>query len=376
MEEVVDARHGALGADSRLHRSRARPARRAKLVNRPLLEVRLQRLVRRVRAVAPAGADDHRGHRHARARATAPTTTAASWPRRSSAHRRGVAAPPRRPAQPERGAARARGAAKPRKGTHGCAPGPGTPAHGAVGSPAPGPDARPARAQRARGDARAHAARARRRIEGDGFVSTSTRCRARRSSRACRPLSLGRRSPRRSPAGSAPSDPRRPPALGDRSRRRSPGPGVPAGREVAAVRYDSRQVTPGAVFVALKGQTPTAQLRGARPWPAARRRWSPRRPAGRRAGTVDHRSRRARSPSPPGSRRASTAGRATRLHAGRHHRDQRQDDDRVPARAIFEAAGIRCGMHRHGGLPHRRARSRPPGRRRRRPTCSGCCARW
>ena len=49
----------------------------AKLVERPLLAVRLQRVVRRLPAVAQAGVDDHRGHRLA-ARATA--TTAARSP--------------------------------------------------------------------------------------------------------------------------------------------------------------------------------------------------------------------------------------------------------------------------------------------------------
>ena len=63
-----------------------------KLVDRPLLAVRLQRLVRRVRAVAQAGADDHRRDRlAARERLLRRHRRGADL----QAHRRGVAAPPR-----------------------------------------------------------------------------------------------------------------------------------------------------------------------------------------------------------------------------------------------------------------------------------------
>ena len=56
------ARHGEVGADSRLHHCR-QDRHGGKDHRRPLLEIGIQRLVRRLPALAAAGADDHRRHR-------------------------------------------------------------------------------------------------------------------------------------------------------------------------------------------------------------------------------------------------------------------------------------------------------------------------
>ena len=72
------ARHGEGRADSGFH-DRRQDRHGGQARQRPLLEVRLQRLVRRVRAVAQAGVHHHRRHRLAAA-----TATTAASPRRSS----------------------------------------------------------------------------------------------------------------------------------------------------------------------------------------------------------------------------------------------------------------------------------------------------
>jgi hypothetical protein len=125
----------------------------------------------------------------------------------------------------------------------------------------------------------------------------------------------------------------------------------------------------------------------------------PARPAGRRGGVraagrvagsghrrqrdAAHRrrrralARRARRATGPGTARrplltAAPAGAAT----GGHHRDQRQDDERVPAQVGPRGRGPAVWPSRHGLLQPRAPRSgRRRGRRRRRRTCRPCCAR-
>ena len=64
MEAVVERGTAKRGADSGLH-DRRQDRHRREAGQRPLLEVGLQRVVRRLRAVAQAGADDRRRHRFA-----------------------------------------------------------------------------------------------------------------------------------------------------------------------------------------------------------------------------------------------------------------------------------------------------------------------
>ena len=65
-----------------------------------------------------------------------------------------------------------------------------------------------------------------------------------------------------------------------------------------------------------------------------------------------------------------------RARRRRDHRHEREDDHRVPARAILEADGRQTGLltnieRRVGGESARPGSTRP-----RRSTCSGCSARW
>ena len=146
-------------------------------------------------------------------------------------------------------------------------------------------------------------------------------------------------------------------------------------REVTAIAYDSRQVEPGAVFVALRGSTPTGREFAPQAIAAARSRSSPRRP--RRPAW---RCRGSRSP----TRALALAELAAafygnpseRADARRHHRHQRQDDDDVPA-----GGGLRSRRHRRAGgsgpsaIASASASATRRTRRPKRPRCSGCCAR-
>ena len=101
MEDVVARGTGTAGADRGLHHRRQVGHRRQDHQRR-LLQVRLQRLVRRLRAVAQAGAHRHRRHRHAAGRQV--LRRQRRRPDLQDHHRR-VAAPPRRAADRLRGAA-------------------------------------------------------------------------------------------------------------------------------------------------------------------------------------------------------------------------------------------------------------------------------
>ena len=109
------------------------------------------------------------------------------------------------------------------------------------------------------------------------------------------------------------------------------GSGTVAGRGDAARLRRRAPCSPGALFFCVPGFTARrARLRARRD--RARRRRARRRAAARarRAGGARRRRARARwRPSP----RASTATRRARLRGRRHHRHERQDDDRVPRRA-------------------------------------------
>ena len=155
-------------------------------------------------------------------------------------------------------------------------------------------------------------------------------------------------------------------------------PLAPAWREraVTSVEYDSRRVTPGALFVALQG--PEGRRRDVR---AAgdregRRRRDRRRASRRRAGRRRGSPWPTRAPrSPPAPRSSSVIPR--RSARRRHHRHQRQDDDQLPRcrrsstrPACAAAASAPCPTTSAASSATRRAR------RRKRPICSACCARW
>ena len=103
------ARHGQGGADRRLH-DRRQDRHRAQDHQRRVLAVGVQRLVRRLPAVAQAGADDHRRHRFA---ARQGLHTAAPWRRRSSSASPKRRCATRHCADRQPGAAGARGGARP-----------------------------------------------------------------------------------------------------------------------------------------------------------------------------------------------------------------------------------------------------------------------
>ena len=117
---------------------------------------------------------------------------------------------------------------------------------------------------------------------------------------------------------------------------------------VTGVTLDSRAVRPGDLYAALPGVARARRRlrrRGGRA--PARSRCSPTRPARPRPSRPACRVRRRR---PAGRARArsrpgSTATRPARLHAGRRHRHQRQDDDGLPARGrAARPAGRRTGL--------------------------------
>ena len=107
--------------------------------------------------------------------------------------------------------------------------------------------------------------------------------------------------------------------------------------------------TPGSVFVALRGATPTARRSRDAVIATARSRSSP-----KRARPPDIAVPWLRSPTRGGALAALAAAferpSERRAHARRHHRHQRQDDDLVPA-------GVHLRSRRRALRPHRHGRS-------------------
>ena len=148
--------------------------------------------------------------------------------------------------------------------------------------------------------------------------------------------------------------------------------------DVTGIAYDSRQVKPGAVFVALRGvQRRRRALRAAgdRQRRDRRRRGdAPRPPASPVPWIAGARRARWRSPSSAAEFYGNPSEELALV--GITGTNGKTTTSYVLA-SIFEAAGIKCG--RIGTVGYRigdAGVSTPRARRPKRPSCSGCCATW
>ena len=386
MEQVVERGTGkAAQIDGLHHRRQDRHGAEAR---RPaLLALRLQRLLRRLPAVAQAGADDHRRHRLAARQGLLRRHGRGAD---LQAHRRGVAAPPRHRADDQPGAAGA-GRAQRRRRDAGAARSARRRRRTTRRSSWPRcadgrRHARPARPERTRSAAQADQAR------DDGADDRATAsCSSSRpppaaplgEADAC-VLTLGRHAVQAVGEGSR-SDARRllravvePSAVHRRARARRGRRGSGRQPRCSAIAYDSRSGhARGGVRGAAGCRTPTgaafARDAAARGAALVVVRYARRPPASRRlaAGRAT-----------PASRSASLAAAfygdpSHALTLVGHHRDQRQDDDHLSARVHLRGGRSQVRAHRYYRI-HASAimRPRPREPRPRRRTCSGCCARW
>ena len=337
MEGVVERGTATDGADSRLH-DRGQDRHGGEARERPLLAPGVQRVVCRLHSVAQSGARDHRRHRLAargaeHRRRRCPRRSSSASPKRrcstSASRRRSIRAAPVLVARRSDGSAWRRRRRR-RRRRRSSASSPTARRHGAG----------PAAAERARRDAEARQARADARLTGDGFVVSQdppAGVAARQPARIV-PAAFCERQPARRHArtraamtwaelhgvlaGARPHRRRRCAARRRRGRR----------RHRRRVRL-ARRSTPGQVFVALKGQHADGAA-FARAGDRARRGRDRVGAAGaRRTSHVPWIDRRRRA---AGAGRARggvlPASRASEMRVDRHHRHQRQDDDRVSHR--------------------------------------------
>ena len=154
--------------------------------------------------------------------------------------------------------------------------------------------------------------------------------------------------------------------------------GAPAGAasvEISDLAYDTRAVTPGALFFCVRGRnvdghafaaTAATLGRGCARGRASRR--------GRRCRSSwsATRGRRCRSP-----RRSSSATPLRELARRGDHRNEREDDLGVPAALDLRGRGPADGAaDEHRAARRRRAARRPASTRPRRSTSSACSGRW
>ena len=377
MEGSRRTRDREAGADRRLHHRR-QDRHRVEAGQRPLFAFRVQRLVRRIRPVAAAGADHHRRHRlAARPRLHRRRGGGADFP----ADRRSVAAATRRAAEHQRDVA---GAGSPLRCGCGAGRRSGSPDRPRAWSPRRSHRSSPASCRTCAARARAkRCARSRGSAPAPGSpgrASSSSRPRPRESRWATGEvgvLKLGRYAPV-TPAGAHAM------TLGVLLHAFADRSGVPVpplegaadDHGVVDLPTTRERSVPARYSWRCAACRPTAPRSRATRSAAARWRRcrNRRRPADVRVAWVRV----------PDARMALAALAAIfngdpseRLIAGRHHRHQRQDHDRLSAGLGVRGGGHRVRAARHGRLP-----DRPQGNRggahhaRSRRSCSRCCATW
>ena len=363
MEGVVERRHREARAQIPGYTIAGKTGTAAKLVNGHYSHCRLQRVVRRLRAVAQSGGRDHRRHRLA--------ARAERRPRRHGlgadlqAHRRGDAALSRRRADDQPGAAGAGRAPRRtgRRARRADADGESAPVVSLVADGPPGTVPDLARHERARSGAQARQARP----DGARVAATASSCRRIRARRADR-----RRA--RSAAWCSSARARR-----DRGRershdlgraaRRAARPRPDSGRRRAAGRSRGRRgdaaspttrapCSPATCSSRSKASTPTAPRSRARRSSAAPPRSSPssRAPEGVHVpwAMVDGRAARARG----AGRGRSTAIRAARCGSSASPAPTARRRRRICSRRSSRPPAFRCGVLGTVALPHRRRGAR------------------